>query len=224
MPSVSGSYGGSPVFSSPSIQSPGSGGPLQNPTVSLGSLIPTASRTNSGSPYGYPSALPTALFSGIVESSMVNDLDIIISYEEDKILGTAGGIKKAFSNILQNDDYFLCINPDIIYDTNVNIYEIVKDFKGKCLLYLFENEYNTSYTNLNFRNKKVYFENGNYMFIGLSIMQFSIFKDIEINEYYDLANIFKKLSINGELEGEIFPGRIIDLGEEDKYLKYTENL
>jgi MurNAc alpha-1-phosphate uridylyltransferase len=106
----------------------------------------------------------------------------------------------------------------------VNIYEIVKDFKGKCLLYLFENEYNTSYTNLNFRNKKVYFENGNYMFIGLSIMQFSIFKDIEINEYYDLANIFKKLSINGELEGEIFPGRIIDLGEEDKYLKYTENL
>jgi MurNAc alpha-1-phosphate uridylyltransferase len=158
------------------------------------------------------------------EIEKVRDLDIIISYEENKILGTAGGIKKAFSNVLQNDEYFLCINPDIIYETNLNIYEIIKDFKGKCLLYLFENKDNSSYTNLNFRNKKVYFENGNYMFIGLSIMQFSIFKDIGINEYYDLADIFKKLSVNGELEGEIFPGKIIDLGEEDKYLKYTENL
>jgi len=152
------------------------------------------------------------------------DLDINISYEKDKILGTAGGIKKAFTNILHNEDYFMCINPDIIYDTKVNIYDKVKDFKGKCLLYLYENKETKSYTNLNFRDNKVYFENGNYMFIGLSIMQFSIFKDLELNEYYDVANIFKNLSIKGELEGEIFPGKIIDLGEEDKYLKYTENL
>ena len=48
------------------------------------------------------------------------------------------------------------------WHTTRSISKIINDFKGKCLLYLFENKDNSSYTNLNFRNKKVYFENGNY--------------------------------------------------------------
>ena len=152
----------------------------------------------------------------------INDIEIIVSHEEEKILGTAGGIKTALINQLKENDYFLCMNPDVIYETNVNIIESINNYDGKCLLFLHEKGKEDSYTSLALDSGKVNFRNGNYMFTGLSVIHFSIFNNIKINEYYDLADIFKSLAMNKELDGRIFPGNFYDIGDEKKYNEYLK--
>ncbi len=158
------------------------------------------------------------------ELKKINNVEITISYEKDKILGTAGGIKKAFHSILKDEDYFVCINPDIIYKPDINIFQMNKDFSGKCLLFLSKSSRLEGYTQLSLKDNKVNFVTGEYMFIGLSILRYSIFKDVQLGEYYDLADIFKKLSLTGELDGKIFPGEAIDLGDQEKYKEFIVRL
>ena len=152
----------------------------------------------------------------------INDIEIVVSHEKKKILGTAGGIKTALINHLKDNDYFLCMNPDVVYETSVNIIESMNSYNGKCLLFLHEKAREDSYTSLALESGKVNFTNGNYMFTGLSIIHFSIFKYIKTNEYYDLADIFRSLASNKELDGKIFPGSFNDIGDAQKYNEYLK--
>ena len=151
-------------------------------------------------------------------------VEIIISHEKQKILGTAGGIKKAFSGLLSEDDYFICINPDIIYKTNINIYNKYKNFNGKALLFLYEKNKDDHYTGLSLKNNMVKFDNGNFLFTGLSILKFSILKAVPLDDYFDLADIFRDLAENDNLIGEIFPGEYLDLGDSQKYYEYVKTI
>ncbi len=154
----------------------------------------------------------------------IKNVEITVSHEKEKILGTAGGIKTALNNYLKESDYFLCINPDVIYDTNINIIEDIKNYDGKCLLYLCEKSKEDSYTSLNLDLGKVSFKNGDYMYTGLSIIQFSVLSEVSINEYFDLADIFKDLASKKELDGRIFPGKFLDIGNENKYNQYIQSI
>ena len=158
------------------------------------------------------------------ELEKIKNVEVVVSYERENILGTAGGIKKAFHSILKDGDYFICINPDIIYKLNFNLLEVYNNYSGKCLLFLAKNNNLKGYTELRLKNDKVKFETGDFMFIGLSIMRFSIFKDVQLDEYYDLADIFKKLSLTNQLDGKIFQGDTIDLGDKVKYKEYISNI
>lgn len=158
------------------------------------------------------------------ELKIIKDVEITISHEKEKILGTAGGIKKAFHSILKDEDYFVCINPDIIYKPNINLFQMNNNYSGKCLLFLSDSSRSEGYTQLSLKDNKVNFEAGDYMFIGLSILRFSILKDVQLDEYYDLAEIFKKLSLIGELDGQIFPGESIDLGDQKKYNDFLSRI
>lgn len=147
------------------------------------------------------------------------DIEIVISHEKDKILGTAGGMRTGLAKILKENDYFLTINPDIIYKTNINILSLIDNYKGNCLLFLIKTS-STKYTRLNMINNKIYFESGDYIYTGISYINYSILKKIPTDEYYDLATIFKDLALKNELDGIEFPGEYIDLGDEESYYKY----
>jgi len=153
----------------------------------------------------------------------IKDIEIIVSHEKERILGTAGGIKTALYDHLNEDDYLICMNPDVIYETNINIIESINNYNGKCLLFLYEKGNEDSYTSLTLDSGKVYFTKGNYMFTGMSIIHFSIFNNIKTNEYFDLADIFRSLASNNDLDGQIFPGKFYDIGDAKKYNEYLKS-
>lgn len=157
------------------------------------------------------------------EINKYQDVRITISHEKEKILGTAGGMKTALQSILEGDDCFLTINPDIIYYTKSNITEILRDYNGKCLLFLYKSK-ETKYTKLKFKNGKIYFENGDYIYTGIAYLKYSILNSIPTNQYYDLVDIFRELSVKNELDGLEFPGEYVDLGDEKSYLEFISSI
>lgn len=153
-----------------------------------------------------------------------NDININISFERDQILGTAGGMKTALDSILKYDEFFISINPDIIYTTDHNLIELTKSYNGKCLIFLYKIENQKKYTTLNFKNNKVYFEPGDYIYTGIAYLNFALFNGIKKNQYFDLSDIFKELSNKNELDGLIFPGEYMDLGDEKSYYDYIKTI
>ncbi|MDX1958800.1 MAG: hypothetical protein SFU98_09515 [Leptospiraceae bacterium] len=53
---------------------------------------------------------------------------------------------------------------------------------------------------------------------GISFLNESIFQDVPLDEYFDLSKIFRSLSTISQLFGKKFLGKVIDLGEKEKYL------
>ncbi|MDX1958801.1 MAG: sugar phosphate nucleotidyltransferase [Leptospiraceae bacterium] len=51
----------------------------------------------------------------VTEISKYSSLKIHLSIEKEKILGTAGGIKKGIHGIIQKAETFLVLNPDSIF-------------------------------------------------------------------------------------------------------------
>lgn len=147
--------------------------------------------------------------------SKIKNIQIYISSEKEQILGTAGGICTALKRFQLMDQKLLVINPDAIYIPSPNFK--LSDFKEKILLYLSKKSPTDDYTTLDFYNQKVYFRNGQYFYTGLSIIEPSIFLNMPIDKYFDLRNTFIELSQNNELDGIIFDGKVIDVGDKSKY-------
>lgn len=147
-----------------------------------------------------------------------SDVKIKISHEE-KILGTGGGIYFALKDSIP--EKIILLNPDMLYESNDIIFlkEKIFNFEEDILLFLAKKQ-NEDNTNLNFKNGKVYFEEGDFTYIGLAVINTEILKDLEYNEFYDLSNKFRIFSKNNQLFGEIFKGRIVDLGDKQKYLDF----
>lgn len=163
---------------------------------------------------------------------------INISHEKEEILGTGGGIKTALQRFSIKDEHLLVINPDMLflpakdsdstedllsnfpnYDEAVlnALKKEIHSFKSECLLYLSTMTEKDDYTSLNLKNGKVHFVEGNYFYIGLSIIHTSILKEVPVDRFYDLANKFRLLAKENRLRGKLFPGKVIDVGDKQKY-------
>jgi MurNAc alpha-1-phosphate uridylyltransferase len=145
-----------------------------------------------------------------------------ISFEPE-ILGTGGGIKTGISGIIRPDELFLSINPDVLLSANpLDLQKTIFDYSGDCLLFLSKPENKKEYTTLDLQDGKVYFRDGEFYYIGMSLLRGKILKEIPMNSFYDLALVFKSLSQENRLDGMIFPGEAIDFGDKEKYSKLTE--
>jgi MurNAc alpha-1-phosphate uridylyltransferase len=148
-----------------------------------------------------------------------SNIKIHISKEEKKILGTAGGIKTGFQNLLREDEYILVLNPDAIYLPNSNFNPLQENFSGEILLYLAPSDPSDGNTSIQMKDGKVYFTSGDLYYIGISILRFGVLKDVPTNEYFDLRLIYDQLSASDKLSGKMFEGTVIDLGDKEKYLQ-----
>jgi MurNAc alpha-1-phosphate uridylyltransferase len=143
--------------------------------------------------------------------------------EESEILGTGGGIKSGIQGIMRDDEYFLTLNPDVLLRADSQkLKESIYSYSGDCLLFLSRMEAGDIYTTLGLRDGKVSFQSGDFFYIGMSIINSNILKDIPENTFYDLSEIFRTLSKENHLDGIQFLGEAIDLGDREKYLKLTK--
>ena len=97
----------------------------------------------------------------------------------------------------------------------------IQNYTGDCLLFLSRLEREAEYTSLDLQDGKVYFREGSYFYVGMSLLKASILKEIPENSFYDLALIFKALSKENRIDGFVLPGVAIDFGDKEKYLKLT---
>ncbi len=151
------------------------------------------------------------------EVKKFSNYKIFISKEEKEILGTAGGIKTALAGKIPEEEIFLLINPDSIFYPSLD-FSFPKDFQEEILLYLSPIESTSKNTELSLQDGKVFFEKGGYYYIGICIMKLKALKDVAVGKYFDLTEIFKKYSKEGKLFGKVFEGKVVDLGEKEKYL------
>ncbi|MBP7281200.1 MAG: NTP transferase domain-containing protein [Leptospiraceae bacterium] len=147
-----------------------------------------------------------------------------ISYEPE-ILGTGGGMKTGIQGIIQDDEIFLTLNPDVLLNSNSHLkdlFEVIQNYSGDCLLFLSRPELGAKYTTLDLQEGKVYFREGKYFYVGMAILRASILAEIPRNSFYDLADIFRVLSHENRLDGYLLPRDAVDVGDREKYLKLTE--
>ncbi|BDA77137.1 nucleoside-diphosphate-sugar pyrophosphorylase [Leptospira kobayashii] len=145
-------------------------------------------------------------------------LKLQISYEKKEILGTAGGIKTAIQNNIPEEPILL-MNPDTLLFPKSD-FKIRTDLPGhsKIHLYLQELKPNENYTKIHLTDDgKIEFGFGNYYYIGLSILDPSVFDEVPADTYYDLSIIFKNLVKANQITGEVFAGTSLDLGEQKLY-------
>jgi N-acetyl-alpha-D-muramate 1-phosphate uridylyltransferase len=149
-----------------------------------------------------------------------SDLKIHISHEE-KLLGTAGGLKTGIEGIIHQEN-FLVMNPDILFQDFdlITLKKNIEGFNQSCLLFLSEKPKGDKNTSLALEQDQIEFGKGNLFYIGLSVIHPKIFDKIKINQYSDLSEIFKDLSSRKLLNGAIFPGKAIDLGDKEKYFNF----
>ncbi len=149
-----------------------------------------------------------------------SDLKIHISNEEN-LLGTAGGLKTGIEGIIQEEN-FLVMNPDILFrDFDlIALKKIIQGFNQSCLLFLAEKPEGDKNTSLALDKDQIKFGTGNLYYIGLSVIHPKILLKIKINQYSDLSEIFKDLSSRKMLNGVMFLGKAIDVGDKEKYFNF----
>jgi len=151
------------------------------------------------------------------EVKKFSNYKIFISREEKEILGTAGGIKTALAGKISEEETFLLINPDSIFYPSKD-FSFPRDFQEDLLLYLAPRESTSKNTELSLKKGKVFFEKGDHYYIGICIMKLKALKDVPVGKYFDLTEVFKKYSKEGKLLGKVFEGKVVDLGDKEKYL------
>ncbi|MCB1179555.1 MAG: NTP transferase domain-containing protein [Leptospiraceae bacterium] len=156
------------------------------------------------------------------EVKKYKNCNIHISHETPEILGTAGGIKTAINDLARDEDYILIINPDAIFYPDNDFQIELNNLNSEILLYLKEKSGEDGNTDLNFKQGNIFFEKGNYFYIGLSILKFGTLKEVPLNKYFDLSDIYRSLSKHNQLKGKIFSGEVVDLGDKEKYLQNKE--
>ena len=147
-----------------------------------------------------------------------------ISFEPE-ILGTGGGMKTGIRGIIQTDEIFLTLNPDVLLNSNSHSKElqsVIQNYSGDCLLFLSRPEQGAKYTTLDLQEGKVYFREGEYFYVGMAVLRASILTGIPENSFSDLADVFRLLAKENRLDGYLLPESAVDVGDKEKYLKLTE--
>lgn len=157
-------------------------------------------------------------------------LDIYFSYE-DVLLGTAGGVKKALK-FLGHDDFFV-VNSDVIlvdsYPNNSALVQLDEHWNqsNMALLILIINKLKALgyYGNGDFDKTidgQLSFQGDIREFIhaGISILNYRIFDQSNIDEKLEFLPIYKNLSNNGQLCGYEYEGKWFHIGSLKAYQEH----
>ncbi|MDH5657320.1 MAG: NTP transferase domain-containing protein, partial [Spirochaetia bacterium] len=138
----------------------------------------------------------------------------LIFSEEEKILGTAGGIRTALGSSL--DQKLVLLNPDTIFlPDDQDAPDSIPEEVFNSVLFLSERDINSRETGMNLQSGKIEFsERGKYYYIGYSVMNAQILEEIPKNQEGELGHIWRKLH---PPEGRIYRGSYFDCGNALQY-------
>jgi N-acetyl-alpha-D-muramate 1-phosphate uridylyltransferase len=159
-------------------------------------------------------------------------LDIKLSDDGKSLLGTGGAIKKAAEK--NKDKIFFIIYGDSFLRVNLEkFFDKYKKVKKLGMMSVIKNKNKWDKSNAYFLNSKndiFYNKTGvdkkfDYIDYGASIINSKIFKDYPKNNFFDLAGVFNKLSLQDNLAGFKVTKRFYEIGsktglnETSKFLK-----
>ncbi len=157
-------------------------------------------------------------------------LNVKYSYDGDKLLGTGGAINKALTYL--GEDFFVMYG-DSYLPINFNKVETAYfESKKVALMTILENSGKWDKSNVIYQdgeileyNKKSNNSAMHYIDYGLSILSSSIIKEYNINDNFDLSDVYHELSTMKKMAGFIVGERFYEIGSFDgisdleKYLK-----
>jgi NDP-sugar pyrophosphorylase family protein len=173
------------------------------------------------------------MIEGFVGDGKAFGLNVKYSYDGDKLLGTGGAINKALTYL--GEDFFVMYG-DSYLPINFNQVETAYfESKKVALMTILENSGKWDKSNVIYQNGEIleYNKRSNnsamhYIDYGLSILSSSIIKVYNINDHFDLSDLYHELSIMKKMAGFIVSERFYEIGSFDgisdleKYLKVNE--
>jgi MurNAc alpha-1-phosphate uridylyltransferase len=146
------------------------------------------------------------------------DVRIFFS-DENPVLETAGGIKKALP--LLKSDPFLVINSDIYSDINyAELYELNLPKSIEGLLFFVKNPLHNPAGDFLLGDDGVVMNNGiiKRTFSGVALYRPNFFYDLPINEFIKLSDVLKGKVEKKLIKGKLFNGLWIDIGTPERLI------
>jgi N-acetyl-alpha-D-muramate 1-phosphate uridylyltransferase len=149
------------------------------------------------------------------------DLEIDISYslDGDKLLGTAGAIKKALPHTLQAESFFVIYGDSYLRCEYIDIQKYFQSQHQPALMTVYKNEGQWDSSNVEFVAGKINkYDKVNktaqmqYIDYGLGIFNKSAFDLIPANESFDLAKLYQMLLAKQQLCAYEVKERFYEIG------------
>lgn len=156
------------------------------------------------------------------------NIDITVSYDGNKLLGTGGAVKKALP--LLNNPFFVLYGDSYL---DVNYYEIASYFSAlnnkKGLMTVLRNMNRWDKSNILFENNNIlkYDKNNTtpqmqHIDFGLGVLRHSAFDEFNKSEKFDLVDVYKSLLKKNELAAFEVKNRFYEIGSLEG-IKETSN-
>ena len=147
-------------------------------------------------------------------------LEVVYSYDGDKLLGTGGAVKKAERYL--GDSFFILYGDSYLDVDYVKIEETYHNSGNEGLMTVFKNEDKWDTSNVVFENNEIIRYNKKnkssdmrYIDYGLGILSKEILRDCGNDVPFDIADVYEKLAEERQLLGyEVFE-RFYEIGSEE---------
>lgn len=156
-------------------------------------------------------------------------IDVVYSFDGDKQLGTGGALRKALP--LLGESFFILYGDSYLPINLTDVQEAYVSSGCKGLMTVLKNENKWDKSNVEFSDGKIIEYNKNkvtsqmqYIDYGLGILRNSTLRNYDINQSFDLSEIYTELSLSGNLIGyEVFE-RFYEIGSRQGIIDTQEYL
>ncbi len=144
-------------------------------------------------------------------------LSVRYSSDGEKLLGTGGALKQALDLI--DGTFFVLYGDSFLPIDFANVQKAFLESKKLALMTVLENQNRWDRSNVVFQekmileyNKTTYRSEMKYIDYGLGILQKTAFEGLPEREPFDLADLYHRLSISGNLAGHEVHERFYEIG------------
>jgi N-acetyl-alpha-D-muramate 1-phosphate uridylyltransferase len=144
-------------------------------------------------------------------------LDVSYTHDGPTLLGTAGAIKKAFSQL--DDNFFVLYGDSYLLCSFLDVQQYYIQQRALALMTVFKNQGQWDHSNVEFKNGQLYHydkvhrtEAMHYIDYGLGIFNKSAFSNIPDHTPYDLAVLYQDLLKQHKLHAYEVTKRFYEIG------------
>jgi NDP-sugar pyrophosphorylase family protein len=149
-------------------------------------------------------------------------LAVSFSVDGDKLLGTGGAVKKALP--LLGKEFFVLYGDSYLNVDFISVYKYFHSRKAEGLMTVFKNRDAWDKSNIVFKDGKVaVYDKKNktkdmeYIDYGLSLLESSVFRFMDKQEVFDLADFYKEMVSRGLMIGYEVSERFYEIGSPEGF-------